>query len=360
MSEDTPENQTEQNPQSASQDILYVGLDLGTSQSAIATSSGILLNTASVVGWPKDLISYKLHKKAILFGDECLRNRMSVDLYFPFEKGVIPNPALINDTQEKTGRKADAPREFIKHMISLAEPRGRQQVYLVVGAPAEAKISDKQAIMNAVGDLVDSVLVVSQPFLVAYGLGIYGFSLIVDIGAGTLDICRMHGTIPDDSDQRTTFKAGTHIDEMLYDMLKAKYPNAQITGVMARQFKEQYAFVGETNEQISVEMLVDGKPARKDITSELKESCESIMPDIISSLRSLTVSFDPEFQENLRDNILLAGCVSQMRGLPQAIDQGLSELGSVRVRVVEDPLFAGAIGALKLGQDMPLSEWRQM
>lgn len=352
--------QTEQPATKSDDNILYVGLDLGTSQSAIATSSGILLNTASVVGWPKDLISYKLHKKTVLFGDECLRNRMSVNMFFPFEKGVIPKKAPDSDEEGTPGKKSEAPGEFIKHMISLANPKPNQKVYVVAGAPAEATGNDKKAIVDAIGGLADSVLVVSQPFLVAYGLGIYGFSLIVDIGAGTLDICRMHGTLPNDSDQKTSFKAGNYIDEMLLDMLKAKFANAQITPAMAKQFKEQYAFVGDKHEQISIEILIKGKPTRCDITNEVKASCESIVPDIISTLKSLVISFDPEFQEALRNNIILSGCVSRMAGIDQEIIKGLSELGGANVSVVEDPVFAGAMGALNLGKDMPKSEWQAM
>lgn len=361
MATDNTADQAAKTQENTEQDILYIGLDLGTSQSALATNSGLRLNTASVVGWPKDLISFKLHQKTILFGDECMRNRMSVDLFFPLEKGIITPSTHKGKKSEDTQRKEAAPVEYIKYMISLAEPRENQQVYLVVGAPAEATAGDKQAIINATeGSGVDSVLVVSQPFLVAYGLGMYGFSLVIDIGAGTLDICRMHGTIPDESDQRTSYKAGTLIDDLLFDLLKARYPNAQLTKMMARQFKEKYAYVGEMNEQISVELLLDRKPTRCDITREMKDACESILPDVISILRELIAGFDPEFQADLRENILLAGCVSRMKGLPQAIEHGLSELGPVRVDIVEDPVFAGAIGALKLGQDMPLSEWRRM
>ena len=43
----------------AQDDALYIGIDLGTSQSSIATSTGIQRTVTSVVGWPKDLISYK-------------------------------------------------------------------------------------------------------------------------------------------------------------------------------------------------------------------------------------------------------------------------------------------------------------
>ncbi len=359
VSENQVPNQEKPKAPNDNQDILFIGLDLGTSQSAIATSTGIQINTASVVGWPKDLISYKLHQKSVLFGDECLRNRMSLDLYYPLEKGVITTSHK-GKKGEDEDRKTEAPIEFIKHMISLANAKSNQKVYLVVGVPSEASVNDKQAIINAAESLVDSVLVVSQPFLVAYGLGMYGFSLIVDIGAGTTDICRMHGTIPGENDQRTIFKAGNYIDDMLFDLLNAKHPNAQLTKLMAQKYKEKYAFVGEVNEQISVEIMIDGKQSRFDIAKELKESCEGILPDIHTTVRRLITSFDPEFQYDLMNNILIAGCGSLIKGLPQALETGLSDLGKVNVKIVNDPIFAGALGALKLGQDMPLSEWQQL
>ena len=45
--------------QAQDSDILYVGIDLGTSQSSVVTNTGIRQTVSSVVGWPKDLISYK-------------------------------------------------------------------------------------------------------------------------------------------------------------------------------------------------------------------------------------------------------------------------------------------------------------
>jgi rod shape-determining protein MreB len=355
--EQNSKSNDEKSGEDVQKEVLYIGLDLGTSQSAIATSTGIRINAASVVGWPKDLISYKLHQKTILFGNECLRNRMSVDIFHPLEKGVILTSSKAKKSDDAE-RKDAAPVEFIRHMLSLAEPKTNQKKFLVVGAPAEASVDDKQAIIEATEGQVDSILVVSQPFLVAYGLGMYGFSLVVDIGAGTTDVCRMHGTIPGDTDQKTSFKAGSHIDSLLFDLLRSKYPQANITTMMALHFKEKYAFVGNVNEQISVELNNGGKQGRFDITKEVKDACESIVPDIVSTLRNLISEFDPEFQDGLRGNVLFAGCGSRIRGLPQAISVELADLGPMNVSVIDDPVFAGAIGALRLGQDMPLSEWQ--
>lgn len=69
-------------------------------------------------------------------------------------------------------------------------------------------------------------------------------------------VLRIHGTIPEESDQETSFKAGTNIDSLLFDLLKSKYQKANITKMMAQHFKEKYAFVGNINEQISVELNI--------------------------------------------------------------------------------------------------------
>ena len=73
----------------ATGDILYLGVDLGTANSSIATSTDITRTVPSVVGWPKDLVAYKFLQKPIVYGEESIRNRMTLDLYYPLEKGVL-------------------------------------------------------------------------------------------------------------------------------------------------------------------------------------------------------------------------------------------------------------------------------
>ena len=93
------------------------------------------------------------------------------------------------------------------------------------------------------------------------------------------------------------------------------------------------------------------------IAEELKGACEEVLPDMMGAIRELITTFEPEFQDELRNNIVLAGGGSQIRGLPVVIESDLAEFGPARVTVVDDPVYAGALGALKLAQDMPESEW---
>ncbi|MBI2950723.1 rod shape-determining protein [bacterium] len=339
--------------------VVYLGIDLGTANSSIATSTSIKRTVPSVVGWPKDLISYKFIQKPIVFGEECIRNRMALDLIYPLEKGVLKYRSG-NGRGEANERDSIAGDEMIRHVIALAEVKENQTVRAIIGAPALASLSDKQAIIDSVQGLVDAVMVVSEPFLVAYGLGLYNNALVVDIGAGTLDLCRMHGTIPDDIDQRTLYKAGNYIDEKFHTLLQDKVKDSPISRYLARNLKERYAFVSPITEGISVEFQVAGKPVLYNIAEEIKEACESILPDTLASIRELITTFEPEFQDELRNNIILAGGGSQIKGMPEVIENDLAEFGSSRVRVVDDPIYSGALGALKLSQDMPESEWENL
>lgn len=346
----------------ATQDgILYVGLDLGTSQSSICTSTDLRRTVKSVVGWPKDLISYKFLQKRVVIGDECLKNRMAVDMIWPLEHGVFRyRPSRAGDAPEDAqGREAEAVRHLVTFIIELAEANPDQEIRAVIGCPARATDEDRKALTDAVDGLVTYAMVASEPFLVAYGLDLFNNALIIDIGAGTLDLCRMHGTIPGDEDQRTLLKAGNYIDARFHMLLQEKVKDSPLTLEMARRIKEQYAFVSSHKEVISVDFQVNGKPKTYDVTDQLREACESVLPDLITSARELIVSYDPEFQNDLRQNIVLAGGGSQIRGLAEEVRSNLTEFGTCRVSTVEDPIYAGAVGALRLAMDMPESEWRR-
>ncbi len=351
--QETVEIQTDQSQKS---DNLFVGIDLGTSQSAIATSTGKLINVASVVGYPKDIVSYRLLKKPVVFGDECYKNRMSLNLYYPLEKGTI----FLQRNHKDYSKQKESIAGFVEHLASLIGKKEKQKVYAIVGAPAQVSQEDKQAIVKAFSGLVDAILVVSEPFLVFYGMGMYGFGIIIDIGAGTLDICRMHGSIPEEEDERTIYKAGNHIDQMFYNLLKARIPNTYITEFGLKKIKEQHSFAGKKLQDITADFLVNGKAVNYDVTKELHESCQSIIPDVVKNVRDLITNFDLEYQESLKENIVLAGCGSKIRGLDKILEAELSDIGSIKVHNVDEPKYAGAIGGLKLAQDMPLDEWESM
>ena len=68
---------------------LRVGIDLGTSRSAISCSSGGQFVVDSFVGWPADLVARKVLKKDMVIGRDALDNRSMLDLHRPLERGLI-------------------------------------------------------------------------------------------------------------------------------------------------------------------------------------------------------------------------------------------------------------------------------
>jgi rod shape-determining protein MreB len=331
--------------------VLFVGIDLGTSRSAIASSNGVREWIESYVGWPKDFIAERVVGKPVLFGAEALQHRLSLDLCRPLERGIIKEGI---ESSEK------AVKEIIRHLVDRAKPEPGQRLHAVVGVPADSLKVNKLALRKAVTESVHSLMVVSEPFAIAYGMDLLNDALIIDIGAGTVDFCIMHGTIPSEEDQKTIFTAGDYVDEQFFNYLIEKYPNSKFNKNMVRLFKEKFSFVREINEPVHVELPVNGKPVMHDIKEEVRRACESILPALVETTTEMIARCDPEFQMKIKNNIVLAGGGSLIRGIAEYLQDALKEYGPCKVTRVADPLFAGADGGLKLARDMPAKYWETL
>lgn len=335
---------------SGKKDVFHVGIDLGTSRSAIAASNGEHHVVESYVGWPVDMVARKVVKKAVLFGHEALENRPMLDLHRPLERGLI---------KEGSPKAEAAVRELLAHLIERAGGAGKT-VHAVVGVPAEAMRVSRQHLRNAVKGVADSLLLVSEPFAVAYGMDALLHTMIIDIGAGTSDFCVMNGRYPTDDDQRTLTHAGDSVDEQLVLQIRARHPEANFSIHMVRDWKEKHSFVGEPKGSVVVEAPVRGKPTSLEITAEVRKACESLVGPLSETMLDLLSRVDPEYQQRVRNNIVLAGGGSQIPGLAAALERTLEDVGGGKVRAVEDPVFAGANGSLAIAADAPEGDWERL
>jgi len=336
-------------------EVLCVGIDLGTSRSSISASNGERHVVESYVGWPVDMVARKLVQKSVLVGREALDNRSMLDLRRPLERGVI---------REGSDKDEEAVRELLRHLMSLVglkqKSKNRPKVRTVVGVPAEAFRVSKQRVRNAMDGLSDSVMLVSEPFAVAYGLEALLHAMIVDIGAGTTDLCIMQGRYPADEDQRTVLNAGDSIDEHLAKVVREAHPEAQFSIHMVRDWKERWGFIGEPKGRVTVTAPVKGKATGLDITDEMRTACESIVSPISETMADLLARVEPEYQDKVRNNVILAGGSSALAGLAPALERALAELGGGRVSVVKDPIFAGSDGGLAIARDATSADWERL
>src|SRR4051794_9529455 len=340
---------------------MLLGIDLGTSRSSIVSMSGIRKTVETYVGYARDPVSRKMLKADLIYGRHALDNRLAVDLVRPLEKGVLRGTRDDSSTNGEDAQKnLNAAKDLLRYMVDLVHPGRDEVLFGVIGVPSLATAKNKQAILEIAKEVLDSVMIVSEPFTVAYAMERMSDVMVIDIGAGTTDLCRMHGTVPTEEDEVSYTIAGDAIDTKLYELIMAKYPKAQLTQNMCKQFKEQYGFVSDQKDKVEVMIPVDGSPTPHDITEELKQACEILIPPIVEGIKRLVSSFNPEFQDRLRNNILLSGGGGMMDGLNKRIEDAMKVIGGGRVTVVEEPLYAGADGALKLAMDMPGEYWQQL
>jgi rod shape-determining protein MreB len=336
----------------AKEKVLSVGIDLGTSQSAIATSNGARHVVDSYVGWPVDMVARKVVKKSVMIGAEAIENRSLLDLHRPLEQGLI---------KEGSEKDIAAVKEILTHLIALAQNDDRERkVRAVVGVPAETLRVNKQQLRQVMKGMVEGLIIVSEPFAVAYGIEALLHTLIVDIGAGTTDFCVMKGHYPTEEDQRTLTKAGDSVDDLLSKLISERHPEIQFSQHMVRGWKEQHGFVGEPKERIVVTAPSHGKAQQVDITEEVKLACESLVAPFSETMLDLLAAVEPEYQERVRGNVIMSGRGSRIRGLAGALERALSDLGGGKVTMVDDPVFAGAQGGLAIAQDADESDWEKM
>jgi rod shape-determining protein MreB len=343
-------------------ETFYVGMDLGSFKTSVMASNGRRETLHTIVGWPKDHVARAMLGCDVVFGEQVMQKRLALDVVRPFEKGALK---YSEDGQspvapEEATRRQKAARLLVQHIVSQLRPGKDAVLYGVIGAPSRATLLNKQVILEAVQGVFDAAMVVAEPFAVAYGANRLSDCVVIDIGAGTTDICPIYGTYPKEEDQVTVPLGGDAIDDAFLKALHRVHPQAQLSINMAREIKEKFGAVNDAEEAAVVELPVGGRPTPLDIGQPLLEACRMIVKPLVEGLLAVVSRFDPEFQRSLLSNIVLAGGGSQLRGLDRVIEEAVRPFGGGKVIRANDSIYAGAAGALKLAMGMPAQHWQKL
>jgi rod shape-determining protein MreB len=221
--------------------------------------------------------------------------------------------------------------------------------------------------------LLERLLIVPEPFLAAMGLREDpGFkkdgnsadptkhSLIVDVGAGTTDLCLVRGYYPTADDQISFSKAGTYIDEMLYQAICRRYPDVKLTRVTVTQIKESHSFVEGHERDAQVRVYVDGRPQLLDFTDIIREACDALTPFILKGIKELLSRCDSDSIVDVMQNIILTGGGSEIHGLCEKLEHALKTEGYDCAKVVRpaDYQHLVARGAVKVAGNVRDDQWQ--
>ncbi|MDP2218315.1 MAG: rod shape-determining protein [Methanolobus sp.] len=330
-------------------DIIYLGIDLGTSKIAICTNDGIMFSEHSLIAHGDGHDPNVDGNDKVFFGKAAL------------ERIDLEGKWLLRDLIEKNSDGPGYLTALLGHCIQAAGVSADPgQMYAVIGVPSGADASYKRAVLGAARHLFRGVMVANGLFCVAYGSQRLDSSVIIDVGASKTDMCLIISNIPEDEDCLSISVAGENIDNELVALLAEKYEGSKVTREIARSWKEAYGFMGDTDEECKVELPLEDFSEEVIITEELRIACESIIPDIVSGIIKMVSGAEPQFRATLRNNICLCGGGSKIRNMRSFIENELKGFGGGRVFLIDDPEFSGAYGACRLAEKMPDEFWEKL
>jgi len=341
-------------------DITFIGMDLGSFKTSVTCSNGRREVFPTAVGRPKDHVAMAKIGRDVVFGKELRRRRMILDIVRPFALGGLKFNDVDDADDGQIARRNEAAGLIVAHAVAEMRPEPGAPIYGVIGAPSRASLTNKQTIMRAAKSAFDAVAIVPEPFAIAMSMGDLDEALVVDIGAGTIDICPVLGMYPSDDEQVTIGSGGDAIDQRLREILERAHPGLRLPGEMIRDIKEKFGFVHEPAAPVLVELPTEEESREFDLTEPLATACRAIVAPIVEGIREVLRKVDPEYRAVLRRNIVLGGGGSQLRGLDQLLEKELASHGGGSVRRVADSVFAGAAGALKLAMSMPVDKWNHL
>ena len=318
-----------------------LAIDLGTSNTLIyEKGKGIVLNEPSVVSFRKE---EKAAEEVLALGKEAKmmlgRAPEKIEVIRPMKDGVIADFEVVEIMLRHFMRK-------VLHRRILVRPR------IIIAIPVGITPVEKKAVLECARSAgASEVFLIEEPMAAAVGAGMPinepTCNMVLDVGGGTTEVSVISlGGIVYRNSVRV---AGDKMDEAIAQYIHRNY-NFLIGLETAEIIKINIgnAFPGDKIDTIEVKGrdLVSGILKILTITTEdVRKMISEEVNTIVQTVRSALEQMPPELSADILDKgIVLTGGGSMLKNL----DILLREQTKVPVTVTENPLFAVALGAGKV------------
>lgn len=347
--------------------VVKVGFHFGNWRTTVAASkNGDRLQLkkdvfTNVVGFLKLGASFSRMRDSrdVLFADDAFRFIRQVDFKRPIRSGLVVDVKVC--------------RQFISHVCSAVDPAGAGRLWGVASIPVPAGPEEWERARRGLSGILERLVLVPEPYLAAEGMhlekavrargilqDLTRHSLVVDIGATTTDLCLVRGELPKVEDQIRLDKAGDSIDDRILRNSLIRYPTLCLTQRMAREIKEEQAFVG--GQHVGLEAPMPGGSELLAFVEVLHRACEDLLQAVAEASCELLGRCPSESAAAVSRNIILTGGGSQIRNFAPALERLLRERGHTEASVLvpEDCQRLVARGALRFAEKLSEEEWEAL
>lgn len=340
---------------------LLVGLDFGVSRTRVAAvvpgveefylRRSLASAVARLASEDGKVISPYLH-----FGDEAVGKGPRFETIHPWQAGEIADPVMA--------------RELARHVRELMRRAGTATCQLVVAEPINLSSEGRHHFQQALRGLFEQVIFLPRPYLTALGLrqqlapdasqvNANNAALVVDLGAGSTEICRLGGKYPRTGEMAGVAFGGDQAVVLIRESLRQEYPSFQPGRALIRSWLENFGFVGEAGSTVVVKVPVDGVERQIVLTQSLRLGCETWLTHV-QQLIAAQLSGGPADTQSPA-MIYLTGGGSGMQRLVPVLTERLARTGisGVRIETVEPEadLSLAARGALHAAHRVRADQW---
>jgi actin-like ATPase involved in cell morphogenesis len=228
-------------------------------------------------------------------------------------------------------------------------------VYGAVAIPSNTGATHTGVVLEACREALDAAVLVPEAVAIAYGVTDVGNTLVVEITSGRTEVFVVRGAA---AEGLSAVPVGAdHADAAFESALLDQHPTIRASASTLREIKDQHA---SADGPVVVSLPTKTGPQSFDISTTLRRGFAALVRPVTTAVKAALVALEPDERMELVRNIVLAGPGSRVPGLDRGVANGLKDFAGASVRVIPDPIFGSAVGALELALGMPESAWREL